>query len=309
MNAQCRVRSAPPCYCDHAAQPLLEAASDVLHCDGAGRGHKGQQCRLAIVCAYLPLQEPNWKTPTSVCRILTAEGEDLEVQGTHDAMASLAKLKPGVAYSMTVPNTVIRPYTAGPRTSGFFARSCGIVASVVCRTGVKGKLTIRLAFHPASLQPALAGFDVDSLLDQEFVEPSQLMQAGGTGQVVNVAGEVLAVSAASSPGGGLVRRTVSLRSGDYEVGIEFLGALSEQAPPLQAKIVIYSCKVSTWMSIPVLESTRLSFWRAPSWLTVPESSEGLKRPKKALRVDIAAVPVSALASTPMEDYWRHKYTQ
>ena len=38
-----------------------------------------------------------------VCRILTAEGEDIELQGTNDPMPTLMRLKPGVAYGMSVP--------------------------------------------------------------------------------------------------------------------------------------------------------------------------------------------------------------
>ena len=76
-----------------------------------------QLCR--TLCERRPVQELNWSTPTCVCvcRILTAEGEDIELQGTHDAMPSLLRLVPGVAYGMSVPNTVIRPYSAGQRTS------------------------------------------------------------------------------------------------------------------------------------------------------------------------------------------------
>ena len=74
-------------------------------------------------------------------------------------------------------------------------------AGQVIRTGVKGKLSIRLAFKPASLQPAVAGFAEEGLLDQDILDPSQLMHSSGTGQVINIAGEVLAVSAVSSPGG------------------------------------------------------------------------------------------------------------
>ena len=110
---------------------------------------------------------------------------------------------------------------------------------VIASSGVMGKLTIRPAFDPASLQPATS-------YRAQPTEPGRCQGADG--------GHVVGVSTPSSPKGALVRRTADLRLGDYLMNVNILGAPLEQAPPLHGKIAVFSCKVSTWMNIPVLET-------------------------------------------------------
>ena len=142
-------------------------------------------------------------------------------------------------------------------------------------------LTIRLAYSPNSLQPALHGFDVDAILPREHVDPADLTQVAEQGGVVNVAGYVTGVRGVSSLSTGLPRRSVDLCYGDYALGVDVLGALTQETIPKAQAVIIYSCKVNLWLGIPSLESTRLSFVRRPRWLVIPDpSADG--PPRKAL---------------------------
>ena len=191
------------------AQSGREAARHLLRRSGSHRGCKalGGLVGLgsACLCVFVRLKERSWSTPATVTRILTSSGEDVELQGTHEAKASLASLK---LKSVCIG---ARAQDRGPKPADDPPRLCSQVASA----------------SPGPVRRRLS--------DRTTVDPCVLTQAGVTGQVVNVS-VVTSVSPASSPGGGLLRRTVDMRHGDYVISVNFLGSMSEQVP--HGKIIV-----------------------------------------------------------------------
>ena len=211
--------------------------------------------------------DANWKTPTTVLRLLSPSSVEYCAFLTDGAIASAISMEPGRIYRITVPAKTVKRGDGGP------AKYFGIRNDVT----MKFRFPLKFSLVPPGEVAAFSGS-----VTYAFVAFSTLDQAED-GSYVDLLGRVTDVDK-SALTNSLPKQVITVCNGDFYETLEFLG---ERALMEVAVDDVLACKglmLKSWKGTRTCSTTLLTYVAkspAASVGTVTEASTGESPKKKA----------------------------